>query len=211
MLINGIGALATAITVLVVVVAKFAEGAWITVLLIPGIIALMLAIRRHYDRVNDEIADHGALDAAGLRAPIVVVPLGSWSKVAKKALCFALNVSEEVRAVHIDCGEDSEHLKRTWCALVQEPLVKAGRAKYPELVLLKSPYRFVISPIVEYVLDLETKNPDRTVAVLVPEMMEKHWYHYFLHNQRAEWLKALLLLKGNQRIVIIDVPWYLET
>ncbi|HEV2381038.1 MAG TPA: APC family permease [Terriglobia bacterium] len=211
MLVNGVGAIATAITVLVVVVAKFAEGAWVTVLLIPGIIGLMLAIRRHYDRVNQEIADPGALDATGLRPPIVVVPMGRWSKVAKKALCFAMNVSPEVIVVHIDCGEDAEHLQEEWPALVQAPVTKSGLASLPELVMLKSPYRFVISPIVEYVLDLERRNPDRTVAVLVPEMMERHWYHYFLHNQRAEWLKALLLLKGNQRIVIIDVPWYLES
>lgn len=211
MLVNGVGAIATAITVLVVVVAKFAEGAWVTVLLIPGIIGLMLAIRRHYDRVNQEIADPGALDTTGLRPPIVVVPMGRWSKVAKKALCFAMNVSPEVIVVHIDCGEDAEHLQEEWPARVQAPVTKAGLAKVPELVMLKSPYRFVISPIVEYVLDLERRNPDRTVAVLVPEMMERHWYHYFLHNQRAEWLKALLLLKGNQRIVIIEVPWYLES
>jgi amino acid transporter len=210
MLVNGFGAVATAITVLVVVVAKFVEGAWVTVLLIPGIIALMLAIRRHYDRVNEEIADPEGLDTSGLRPPIVVVPMARWSKIAKKALCFALNVSPDVMVLHVDCGEDVGHLKRKWCTLVQEPVLKAGLAKLPELVLLKSPYRFVITPIVEYVLDVEHRYPDRTVAVLIPEMMEKHWYHYFLHNQRAEWLKALLLLKGNQRIVIIDVPWYLE-
>jgi amino acid transporter len=210
MLINGIGAVATGITVLVVAVAKFAEGAWVTVLLIPAIIVLMLAVHRHYDRVSEAVADAGALDVAGLCSPIVVVPMARWSKIAKKALCFALNVSSEVRVVHIDCGEGSEYLKSNWNSLVLEPAKKAGLTARPQLVLVRSPYRLVISPIVDYVLDLERRNPDRTVAVLVPELMEKHWYHYFLHNQRAEWLKALLLLKGNQRIVIIDVPWYLE-
>jgi amino acid transporter len=211
MLINGIGAFATGITVLVVAVAKFAEGAWVTVLLIPGIICLMLVVRRHYDRVNKEIADSAPLDTSVLRPPIVVLPMGHWSKIAKKALSFALNVSPEVMVVHIDCGEDSQHLQEQWPSLVDAPLKKAGSAARAELVMLESPYRLVISPIVDYVLKLEKSNPDRTVAVLVPEMMERHWYHYFLHNQRAEWLKALLLLKGNQRIVIIDVPWYLET
>ena len=210
MLINGIGALATGITVLVVAVAKFAEGAWITVLLIPAIIVLMLAIRRHYDRVNQEIADSTGLEASRLQPPIVVLPMGRWSKIAKKALCFALNVSPDVKVLHIDCGEETEQLKAKWPSLVEAPVKKAGMEVRAELVVLKSPYRFVITPIVDYVLDLERRNPDRTVAVLVPEMMEKHWYHYFLHNQRAEWLKGLLLLKGNQRIVIIDVPWYLE-
>jgi hypothetical protein len=68
----------------------------------------------------------------------------------------------------------------------------------------------VISPILDYVLDLERKHPEREVAVLIPEMVERHWYHYLLHNQRAQWLKALLLLKGDQRINVISVPWYLR-
>jgi hypothetical protein len=76
---------------------------------------------------------------------------------------------------------------------------------------LNSPYRFIINPIVDYVLDLEEKNHDREVAVLVPELVEERWYYYLLHNQRAAWLKALLLLKGNQRIIVIDVPWYLNS
>jgi hypothetical protein len=76
---------------------------------------------------------------------------------------------------------------------------------------LNSPYRFIINPIVDYVLDLEEKNHDREVAVLVPELVEDRWYYYLLHNQRAAWLKALLLLKGNQRIIVIDVPWYLNS
>ena len=68
----------------------------------------------------------------------------------------------------------------------------------------------MIAPILDYVLDLERRHPDRQVAVLIPEMVEPHWYHYFLHNQRAQWLKALLLLKGNQRINVISVPWHLN-
>jgi hypothetical protein len=67
----------------------------------------------------------------------------------------------------------------------------------------------VISPIVDYVLELERNNPDRQIAVLIPELVERRWYHYFLHNQRAEWLRALLLLKGNQQIIVIVVPWHL--
>ena len=75
--------------------------------------------------------------------------------------------------------------------------------------MLQSPYRYIINPIVDYILDLEAKNPDREIAVLVPELVEEKWYYFLLHNQRAAWLKALLLLKGNQRIIVIDVPWYL--
>jgi len=209
MLVNGVGAIATGITVLVVAVAKFVEGAWITVLLIPALIVLMLAIRRHYDEVFAETDDSTPLQVGDLRPPIVVVPMLRWGKITKKALDFALRVSPDVLVLHIDQPEEKEKLPhKVWQNLVQAPAKKAGVAP-PPLVHLKSPYRFVVQPILDYVLDLERENADRQVAVLIPELAERHWYNYVLYNQRARLLKALLLLKGNQRIVIIDVPWYL--
>jgi len=209
MLVNGLGAVTTAVTVLVVAVAKFAAGAWVTVLLIPAMIILMLAIRRHYDHIVAETADPAPLDVKGLRPPLVVVPLLRWSKIANKAIRFALMVSPDVRALHIASDEDADELRKQWVSLVQAPAQKAGLPP-PPLVSLKSPYRFVLGPIVDYVLELERKNPDRMVAVLIPEMVEKHWHNYLIHNQRAQWLKALLLIKGNQRVVVINVPWYLD-
>ncbi len=209
MLVNGLGAVATGITVLVVAVAKFAEGAWITVMLIPALIVLMLAIRRHYDKVFAETDDPTPLQIADLRPPIVVVPMLRWGKVSKKALDFALRVSPDVLVLHIDQPEEKEKLPHdVWKNLVQSPAKMAG-VPPPPLVHLKSPYRFVVQPILDYVLDLERENPDRQVAVLIPELAERRWYNYLLYNQRARLLKALLLLKGNQQIVIIDVPWYL--
>jgi hypothetical protein len=77
--------------------------------------------------------------------------------------------------------------------------------------MLESPYRAVIGPIVDYVLEMERANPNRQIAVLIPEMVQRHWYDNLLHNNRAEVLRTLLLLKGNQRIVIINVPWYLAS
>ncbi len=209
MMINGVGAVATGITVLVVAVAKFVEGAWITVLLIPALIILMLAIRRHYDLVFAETDDSTPLQIADLHPPLIVVPMLRWGKISKKALDFALRVSPDVLALHIDSGEEEHNMiHKHWKHLVQGPAKKAG-VPPPPLVHLKSPYRFVVQPILDYVLDLERENPDRQIAVLIPELAEHHWYNYLLHNQRARLLKELLLLKGNQRIVIIDVPWYL--
>ena len=80
----------------------------------------------------------------------------------------------------------------------------------PRLVILKSPYRFVINPIVDYVLNLQKQVPDRRIAVIIPELVEKHWYFYFLHNQRAATLKTTLYVKGQKGIVVINVPWYLD-
>jgi len=209
MFVNGLGAVATATTVLVVTVSKFTEGAWVTTLLIPVIIILMISIRRHYDQVKAETANAAPLDLSDLRAPLVVVPILYWNKIAQKGLRFALNLSSDVQVLHIDCGEETEDFCRAWDRLVVDPTKRMGLT-VPRLVVLKSPYRFVVSPIVDYVLELERANSDREVAVLIPELVERHWYHYFLHNQRAEWLKALLLLKGKQRIIVIVVPWYLS-
>jgi amino acid transporter len=209
MLVNGLGAMATAMTVVVVIIAKFVEGAWVTVLLIPAIIFLMWSVRRHYDRVADEIASSAPLDVTRLQPPLVVVPVRAWDKVVQKALRFGLEISPDVRAVHVHSEEDREDLRRKWSELAKLPATQAGVAT-PELVVLSSPYRSVITPILDYVLDLERRHPDRQVAVLIPEMVERHWYHYLLHNQRAQWLKALLLLRGDQRINVISVPWHLR-
>jgi amino acid transporter len=210
MFVNGLGAVATATTVAVVTVSKFAEGAWVTTLLIPAIMILMIAVRRHYDREQAETAKPEPLELSGLRQPLVVVPILRWDKVAQKGLRYAFILSADVQGLHIDCGEGSKQLRANWSSFVEEPAKKAG-LPIPKLVVLNSPYRFIINPVLDYVLELEEKNPDREIAVLVPELVEQRWYHYLLHNQRAAWLKALLLLKGNQRIIVIDVPWYLSS
>jgi len=209
MLVNGLGAVATAITVLVVAAAKFAAGAWVTVLLIPTLIVMMVSIRRHYSQVDRELAQAGRLDLTGLEQPLVVIPLIQWDKLAEKALRFAFNLSADIQVLHIDPGEGKDILSQKWLGLVEKPAKETGLPT-PQLVMLRSPYRFVVEPIVNYVLELEQKNPDRQIAVLVPELVERHWYHFLLHNQRARLLKELVLLKGNQRIVVVDVPWYLQ-
>lgn len=212
-IVNGLGACATAVTVVVVLVAKFAEGAWVTALLIPTIIVLMTAVRRHYRDVAQETDCKEGLDVSAIRSPIVVVPILRWDKVAQKALQFALTMSSDVRAVHVKSGEIAdpkrEEIHRKWREYVEAPTQKAGLPT-PTLVILPSPYRFVINPIVNYVLDVEAKNPDRQVAVLVPELVERHWYHYLLHGQRAGLLKTLLFVKGSQQTVVVSVPWYLN-
>ena len=209
MLVNGLGAVATATTVVVVTVSKFVAGAWVTALLIPAIMIVMISIRRHYREVAAEIANTAPLDLTGLRNPLVVVPILFWNKIAQKGLRFALNLSSEVLALHIECEKDCGDMRQSWSRNVEEPARRAGLAS-PRLVVLSSPYRFVISPILDYVLELERNHPDRQIAVLIPELVERHWYHSFLHNQRAEWLRALLLAKCSQRTILVNVPWHLS-
>jgi amino acid transporter len=209
-LVNGLGAVATGITVVVVLVAKFVQGAWITVLLIPGIFLAMSYVRRHYHRVFLEIRSPTPLDLNDLTPPLVILPIQSWNHIAKKALCFALKISPDIRAVHVDCGEGTLTLREEWSRFVAEPTRQAGVAT-PQLVVLTSPYRHILAPIVEYVLEAERTCPNQQIAVLIPELVERHWYHHLMHNKQASVLKALLLWKGNQRIIVINVPWYLSS
>jgi len=139
----------------------------------------------------------------------VVMPMMAWTKVSRAGLQFAFKICSEVYVVHVSTGDTDKEFLDKWHKAVEEPARQAG-LRLPHVKVLKSPYRFVIGPIVDYVLELERKNPDRQLAVIIPELVEKHWYHNFLHNQRATWLKAALLMKGNRRIVIINVPWYVD-
>ena len=208
MLVNGLGATVTGLTTAVILVAKFVEGAWVTALLIPLLIAFMVAIRRHYYRVAREVRCSTPLDLSDLTSPIVVLPIHRWGEIARKGLLFALKISREVRAVHVEAGEETAILKREWAKLVEEPADRAGLPR-PELVVLPSPYRAVVHPIVDFVLDVERGAPNRQVAIVIPELVERRWYHHVLHNKRAALLKALLLVRGNQQTIVVNVPWYL--
>ena len=209
MLVNGLGAVATGITTLVVLVAKFTSGAWVSALLIVLLISAMLWVRRHYDRVAKEVRSTSPLDLSGTASPLVIVPIQDWGRISQRALQFALTLSSDIRALHVTTEEEADTLRDEWGKYVEEPAKRAGRTP-PRLIVLPSPYRLVLRPILDYVLAAEAECPDRQIAIIVPELVEKHWYHYPLHNQRAELLKALLLLHGSDRIVLINVPWYLH-
>ena len=208
MLVNGVGAAATGITLLVVLVAKFKEGAWITAILIPALILLMSAVKRHYDRIAQEVVVDHPIRLDHLEHPLVIVPLDRWTKITEKALRFALKLSDQVQAVHVDAEDICHELETSWNADVVGPFQAAGRT-VPEFVLLPSPYRFVLVPLVDHILKVEQDHPDRQIAVLIPELVVKHWWQAPLHNQRSQMLKLLLLLRGNQRIIVINIPWYL--
>ena len=208
MFVNGLGAIATGATVIIVLVAKFVEGAWVTAVLIPALLLLMMAVKRYFVRVEDEILTQEPLEIAPVKPPLVVLPIYRWSKLIQKALRFAFTISADIHVVHV-CKEDQkEQLKDQWATLVEEPARRAG-LPVPKYVELKSPYRLVITPVVDYVLMLQVENPDRQIVLIVPELIELHWYHYFLQSNRGELLKGLMLLRGNQNIAIINLPWYL--
>ena len=169
----------------------------------------MLWVRHHYRQVAREVSSVSPLRVEDVEPPLVFVTVQNWGKIVQRALQFALTLSPDIRAVHVTTEEEAEPLREEWSKYVEEPVKRAGR-RPPQLVVLPSPYRLVLRPILDYVLRAEKEHPDRQIAIIVPELVERHWYHYPLHNQRAEILKALILLHGSDRIVLINVPWYLK-
>ncbi len=208
MFVNGLGAAATGITVIIVLIAKFTEGAWITLLLIPVLMLAMRLVNGHYHHVAREIESSAPLNIGQLTQPLVLVTIDRWTRLSQKALHFAMAISPDVLVLHVEYDQDSDTLARDWAELVEEPARRAGVAG-PRLVVLKSPYRFVIRPILEYAIELEKNNPGRQIAVLIPEMVVRRWYLSPLHNHRSTALKALLLFQGDKRITVINIPWYL--
>jgi len=207
MFVNGLGAVATGISLLIIVVTKFIYGAWVTVLLVPFLIWVMKAVNQHYTRVKLETEDPTPLRLTGLEPPIVVIPMARWDKITEKAMRFGMLMSPVVKVIHVD-SDDADALAAVWDKMVMEPVREHG-ASEPELVTVKSTYRTILSPLMDYVIQLEDDNPGRKIAVLLPELVVKHWWENLLHNQRVQLLKLLLLLKGNQRIVVVNIPWYL--
>ena len=208
--VNGLGGTVTGITVIVVLVAKFTEGAWITVIFIPLLIFLFRQVRRHYHMVSVATSCPAPV-VLGNQAdrPIAVVPIEHWSQISKQALEFASRITPEIFAVHVEPGDHSEFLHMDWERYVEQPFRAAG-IEPPKLILLPSPYRFIIVPIVQYVLELAEKHPDRKIVVVITELVEDHWYEYFLHNQRARLLEWTLLVRGNRRIFTVSSPYYLS-
>jgi amino acid transporter len=209
MFLNGFGALTTAITVLVVLVAKFVEGAWITLALIPLLFVLMKAVHRQYSRMEKEIKLDKPLSLDHLGKPLVIVPITGWNRITEKALRFAFEISTEIQAVHVHAEEDEcHHLLKAWKELVEDPARRAGLTP-PQLKVVVSPYRFILNPLLQYITEQAKRNPDRQIAVIIPEKVDQHWYHYLLHNKRAALLKAQLYFSGNRQVVVMNIPWYL--
>jgi hypothetical protein len=207
--VNGLGAVATGITTLVVLVTKFTQGAWVTALLVAGMIAAMHAVKRHYNRVNRETALDRPIVPAEVTEPIVVVPLDRWSRISEKALSFALSMSNDIRCVHVQVADEEDEICRDWEKNIAGPLRTTGKC-VPQLVTLPSPFRHVLVPVVDYILSVERESDYHKVCVLVPELVVRHWWENLLHNRRADLLKVILLLRGNRRIIVINIPWYLN-
>ena len=210
MAINAVGALATGLVLLVVLVTKFTDGAWIVLILIPALLWLFVTVRQHYVGMARRTECHLPLDLTAARAPVVVVVMRRWSTITRNALRFAMTMSGDVVVVHVRANaDDGEHLASKWRRFVEEPLGREGRTP-PRLMFVDSPYRLFLDPFFTTLRRIEAEDPGRTVAVVVPELAGGRWYEYILHNQRSTALKAAILLRGGPNLVLVNVPWRVD-
>ena len=197
--INGIGAVATAIATAIIASTKFMHGAWIVIVLIPILIMMFRGIHAHYKAVTEQIT----LDRRGSRPPmprrnIVIIPISGVNRAVIRAVDYARSRPGEVRAVMVDV--DPEHT-----AKFEMQWAQWGCGV--NLVVLPSPYRSILNSLLEYIEGILEKEPDTWVTVVIPEILPARWWQNILHNQRALLLKASLLFKD--RVILTDVPFHL--
>lgn len=204
--INLVGCVFTAVALMIILVGKFVEGAWIIVLLLPALLWLFVGVKRHYLWLYEETALNRPMRLDHLTPPVVVVPLQRLSTIAEKGIRFALRMSTDVIALNIASDEDeSNEFRKQWDEWVA-PHECGARVK---LEIVSSPFRTLFVPLLNFINQVKEKYPDRLIAVVIPELMERHWWEYFLHKQRAAGLKAYLLFNGDNRVVVVNIPWYL--
>ncbi|HYN63258.1 MAG TPA: APC family permease [Candidatus Limnocylindrales bacterium] len=196
--INGLGATTTGAIVLIVAISKFTGGAWLVMIMIPLLVALMWAIHVHYRRLEQAIAPRSLVAAARpARAPLVIVPIARLDQPSIEALSFARSIAPDALAVHITNDPDAAaHLRERWLEL-------GGGA---ELVIVESPYRALIGPLLRYLDALQRQDPERRLLVVLSEVVPRHWWDNFLHNQTALRLKFRLFFRPNT--IVADVPYH---
>ncbi|MBN8548828.1 MAG: APC family permease [Deltaproteobacteria bacterium] len=205
--INGIGALATGIVLLIIIESKFLYGAWIVLAIIPLLIWMFWKIKWHYIQVDREVSAIGqdlvtTHSLSSERQYKVIIPVSQINRATLGALQFARSLSKDVTAVMVDIDPaKTQSLKENWSIKVPDI----------QLVVLDSPYRSVIDPLLEYLDEVDDRDPDRGLAVVVlPEVVPSRWWHNLLHNQTALLLKGVLLYRGSHsghERIVINVPY----
>jgi amino acid transporter len=196
--INGIGAIATAVVLCIVAITKALEGAWIIILLIPVLVAVFKATGRHYEHVAKQLSLKGWTGETRQHST-VLVPIGGVHRAVLQAVAYARSLSEDVRALFVDTDPvATAHVREDW--------QKWGGGT--KLVVLASPYRSLMEPLLEYIDQLQTENPTDYVTVILPEFVPAQWWQHLLHNQRALLIKGALLFRP--RVVVTSVPFHLD-
>jgi amino acid transporter len=196
--INAVGALVTGVVLLVVAVTKAHEGAWIIMLLIPLNVVFFRMTRSHYDGVAKQLSIKG-WKSPGPRRNTVLVPIGGIYRSVVEALEYARTLSSDVRALYVNIDHTAtEQVRREWHTW----------GEGIPLVILESPYRSLMEPLLEYVGQVSAEHPNDYVTIVLPEFVPAKWWHHLFHNQRALLIKGALLFKPNT--VVTSVPFHLR-
>jgi amino acid transporter len=208
--INALGAIATGITTLLVLIAKFASGAWITVALLVSLIFIMRGIHKHYAQVEVETRVASVELDPFPEPPLLLIPVDRWNRASVTALRFACALHGDVRVLHVNCEADDKESMEKWRQMMNEAARRSG-VPTPELIAIRSEFRAITGPLFRYVLQAEIENPRRPIGVVFPELVAARWYQQILHNYRAILLKIRLLFGGRRRVAIVEVPWQLSS
>jgi amino acid transporter len=196
--VNGLGAVVTGVVLVVVAVTKSREGAWIILLLIPVHVFLFRATRRHYDEVARQLSLDGWTNGTRHRNT-VLVPMSGVHRAVVQALEYAKTLSPDVRALYVNIDPAAtDHMRAQWR--------KWGDGV--PLVVLESPYRSLMEPLLEYIDQVDASQPDDFVTIVLPEFVPARWWHHVFHNQRALLIKGALLFRPN--VVVTSVPFHLN-
>lgn len=202
---NGVGAIATTVVLGVIISTKFLMGAWLVILAIPLVVALFLGIRSHYQYVAERLSISEIPARSYIPRPKsevtnhpAVVVVGNLNRGTVEALDYARSIADEIVALHVDIGStDRDKLQQRWQEL--EPDIP--------LVILDSPYRSVVSPIVDFIGKFEAQHPGVLSTIIIPAFVTRNWWENILHNQTTIFLKASLRAKKSR--VLTTVRYYL--
>jgi amino acid transporter len=200
MSVNAIGAITTALVLVIVALTKFTEGAWIVLVVLPAITFGCLAVKRHYNQVADELGIDYSIHKPSAHHVLTIVLISGIHRVVLNTISFAQSLNTDVIAVYVGFSEeDIEKMEQKW-----EDWGAPCR-----LVTLRSEYRSLLGPIIRFLKKIETREgrPNH-VHIIIPQFIPKKWWHYFLHNQSALLLRAWLL--NNKDFVITTVPYHLN-
>jgi amino acid transporter len=200
MLINGFGAVSTAVVMVVFAVTKFQDGAWIVILLIPILCSIFLYIQLHYRKLAAALSLERYGEPANISRHRVILPISGVHRGTLKALHYALSLSNDITAVHVSIDPEEtarlQHKWETWGGGVR-------------LVVLDSPFRLLIEPLVDYIEDVsQHRQPNETVTIVVPQFVPRHRWLNLLHMQTASLLRMVFLFKRD--VVVTDVPYQVD-
>jgi hypothetical protein len=199
-LINAVGAVVSAIVLLVIAITKFTHGAWAVIVLIPILVMMFLVIKEHYQEIAKQLSTEGLQPGKSIAKHFVIVPISGIHRGVIYALDYAKSIAPgNVTAVYVDLNEEAtQKLREKW----------ATWGTGVELVVLQSPYRSLTRPLLRFIERFAKQGDRPIVTVLLPEFVPAKWWHQLLHNQSSLLLKgALLFRKG---VIVTSVPYHLE-